>query len=95
MSNHNGFQKISYRDAFALIGLHNKNESTFQLANMIIEIEEGGLKITYLSSSKSASPDQIQHTDEPFSYTHDKINYLIANEDGELVVYEEEQSIGN
>lgn len=95
MSRHNGFQKISYRDAFALIGLHDKNESTFQLANMIIEIEDGGLKITYLSSSKFASPDQTLHTSEPFRYSHDKINYLIANEDGKLAVYEEEQIIGS
>ncbi len=95
MSKHNGFQKISHRDAFALIGLHNKSESIFQLANMIIEIEEGGLKITYLSSPKSASPDQAQHTAEPFRYTHDKVNYLITNEGGKLAVYEEEQIIGS
>ncbi len=95
MSKYNGFQKISYRDAFALIGLHDKNESTYHLANMIIEIEDGGLKITYLSPSKAASPDQIQHTSEPFRYTHNKVNYLIANEDNKLAVYEEEQVIGS
>lgn len=95
MSKHNGFQKISYRDAFATIGLHDKNETTYHLANMIIEIEDNGLKITYLSSSKSASPDQIQHTSDPFKYTNNKVNYLIANEDGKLAVYEEEQIIGS
>lgn len=90
MFKYEGFHKISLKDAFSTIGLHDKNESTYYLANMIIKIESEGLEITYLGSPRSTAPEQTHFITTPFFYTHNNIEYLIANEENRLSVYEKE-----
>lgn len=88
-----GFKKITNEDAFSQIGLHFKDKSTCFLGNMIIEIEKNGLKITLLNSSKFVTPAQTQFTTEPIKYVHSQTEYLVANENGEFVIYEEEKIV--
>ncbi len=95
MGSYPGFQKITLKEAFSSINLHAKSDTTFYLGNMIIQINDKGLKITYIGSSKEVFPNQTYYTNSPFRYTYNNLNYLIVNENGKLTVYEEEKIVGS
>ena len=92
--NKNEYRKISRREAFASIGLHPKNDSTFFLANMIIEVKENTLRITKVSGKESTEPEDTYETNEPFVFSYNGFDYFFKVEDQKLNIYEKQQLIG-
>jgi hypothetical protein len=90
----NNYQPITEREAFANMGLHRKDDTTFFLANMIIEVGENSLKITKISGRNSSEPEDTYETERPFVFTHNGVNYVLKVESGNLNIYEEQQLIG-
>ncbi len=91
--NNNDYRKISKREAFASIGLHPKDHSTFFLSNLIIEIKHDALRITKVSGKTASEPQDTFETVEPFVFVHNSIEYLLKVENNDLSVYEKQQLI--
>lgn len=86
---------MSEREAFVAIGLHPKNETTFFLANMIIEVDEDSLKITQIPGKLSSQPMSTYETSSPFIFTQDDVDYTLSAKNGTLHVHEKQRSISN
>lgn len=89
----NEYRKLSKHEAFAEIGLHPKDNTTYFLLNLIIEIKKDTLRITKISGKNSFEPQDTFETAEPFIFVHSGIEYLLIAENGNLSVYEKEHFI--
>ena len=88
-------RKLSKKESFAIIGLHPKDEETYFLANLVIVLKDNGLNITTVSGRIVNEPDDTYFTDQNFIFTYNSKDYILKNENNELVVYEKEEIIGS
>jgi len=85
--NEEEYRKLTEKEAFATIGLHPKDESTYYLANLIVRVIESGLQITSLSKLESTEPETTFETESPFVFTYHGAEYLLKPDDGKLSVF--------
>ena len=91
--NDTNYKKMSKKEAFSIIGLHPKDDSTYFLANLVIKIVENKLRITKISGRVFSEPEDTYETERPFIFTHNGVDYILKVEDSELNVYEKRQFI--